>query len=364
MVRFTASPQPETIWTFFAALSMDAIALPVPDGATTMLAHSYASAADEPSTEGTRLRLLTSGSTGTPKVVDLSVRQLTASAEASRARLGCGPDDVWLCCMPLHHIAGLSILTRTGSAGATVHLMPGFDAAAVSHAIDEDGITMMSLVPTMLRRLLDQRGDRPFPATLRVILLGGAPATEALLDRCRSIEAPVALTWGMTETASQIATREPGDLRCAPDAGLPLPGHRVFEENGRLGVEGPIAPGGRFLTADFGHLDTAGRVIVEGRGDALIISGGENVDPSHVERILRTHPSVDEAVVIGMPDHEWGERVCAILTGQQSTLNSAWLNTELEPHERPRQIMWLDALPVSPLGKVQQAELKALLAED
>ena len=364
LLAFGADPHPDTVWSFFAAMSLDLVAMPVPSDATSAIQVRYSEAKALSSSEGTRLRLLTSGSTGIPKIVDLTARQLRASADASRARLGCDADDVWLCCMPLHHVAGLSILTRTGIAGATTLLLPGFDAELVSRAIDTQGITMISLVPTMLGRLLDVRGTRPFPPSLRVILLGGAPAHEVLLDRCRAIEAPVALTWGMSETASQIATREPGDLRQAPDVGLPLPGHRVFIEDGRLGVEGPIAPDGYLVTEDRGHLDAKGRVVVDGRGDALIISGGENVDPSRVAGVLSTHPSVSEAVVIGMPDAEWGERVCAVLTGGQDENLSNWLRTRLDAHERPRQILWLDALPRNAMGKIERARLRALLSSD
>lgn len=343
-------------------MSIDAVAVPIPEGATALLQDRYREACEVPSSDDTRLRLLTSGSTGTPKIVNLTERQLTASAEASQVRLGCSARDTWLCCLPLHHIAGLSILTRTGAAGGTAYLLPSFDPESVSQAIDRDGITMISLVPTMLRRLLDARSDRPFPATLRAILLGGAPAPDVVLQRCRDIDAPVALTWGMSETASQIATRTPGDLRPGPDVGLPLPGHRVFVENGRLGVEGPIAPNGRLLTADHGHLDDAGRVVVLGRGDALIISGGENVDPVRVADVLRSHPAIGDAVVVGMPDPDWGERVCAVITGHPDEDLTPWLRARLEAHERPRQILMLDVLPRNTMGKIERSQLKALLS--
>ena len=361
IASFSADPHPDTVWSFFAALSLGAVALPVPSTTTESLRASYDAAAEAPATPETRLRLLTSGSTGAPKRIDLTALQLSASAEASRARLGCSADDTWLCCLPLNHIAGLSILLRTGAAGATAHLLPRFDAAEVSQAIDNDGITMISLVPTMLRRVLDARDERTFPSTLRVILLGGAPAQDDLMERCRRIQAPVALTWGMSETASQIATRTPGDLRPAADVGQPLPGHRVFVKDGRLGVEGPIAPDGRMLTSDRGHLDEHGRVVVEGRGEALIISGGENVDPHRVGDVLRTHPSVTEAVILGMPDPVWGERVCAVLTGVRDDDLSEWLRTHLEPHERPRQVVWVESLPRNAMGKVQRTTLRELL---
>src|SRR5690606_4255140 len=114
-------------------------------------------------------------------------------------------------CLPLNHVGGLSILYRCAWYATTVELHPRFDADAVSRSID-DGASLVSLVPTMLERVLDARRDRPFPPRLRAILLGGARTPEALVSRCRAIGAPVSLTWGMTEAASQVATRFPGDL--------------------------------------------------------------------------------------------------------------------------------------------------------
>ena len=121
------------------------------------------------------LRLTTTGTTGTPKRVDLTEQQIAFSADASAKRLGFSGEDRWLCCLPLHHIAGLSILFRTARMGATTVLHPNFDPHRVSKSIDEDNIQLVSLVPTMLKRILDVREGRPFPASLRVILLGGAP---------------------------------------------------------------------------------------------------------------------------------------------------------------------------------------------
>ena len=362
VVSFNADGSPETVWSFFAVLALKGVALPRPSTKTDGTDRAYLEAASCPPASLARLRLLTSGSTGSPKIVDLTETQLVASAEASRARIGCGPEDNWLCCLPLHHIAGLSTLLRAGMAGAAVTLHEHFEPERVNRAIDSGGITMVSLVPTMLGRLLDHREDIPFHPNLRVILLGGAPSSPELLERCRAIDAPVALTWGMTETASQVATRSPGDLRDDPDVGLPLPGVSVFVEDGRLGVAGAVAPGGRYLTSDYGHLDDEGRVVVTGRGDALIISGGENVDPRRVERVLLRHPCVRDAAVLGVQDTVWGERVCAFLAGDPSDLLAAWLAEHLEPHERPRQILWLEAIPRNAMGKLNARELRQRLA--
>ena len=360
---FPAPASPATVWTFHAVWAIGAIAMPTPDTMTTAQQASFERAKATPAAPDTALRLLTSGTTGTPKVVDLSTTQLNASAEASRERLGCDATDRWLCCLPLHHIAGISILKRTAVSQATTVLHTGFDPAAVSRAIDEEQVSMFSAVPTMLQRILDLREEARFPDHLRVILLGGAPTPAALLDRCRSMQVPVALTWGMTETASQIATRIPGDLRADGDVGLPLPGTTVSIVDGYLAVEGPIAPGGRWVTSDRGEVDESGRVIIHGRGDALIISGGENVDPRRVELALCAHPSVTEAAVVGVPDELWGERPVAFVVGQETAGLHDWLKTQLAAHECPVMIRWLDSLPLTALGKHDRGALRACLRD-
>jgi len=354
---FPAPISADSVWTFHALKQLGVVALPTPPQCTASLRAAYAAAVDLPTEAHTQLRLLTSGSTGQPSVVDLTTAQLDASVSASQSRLGCDATDRWLCCLPLHHIAGISILWRTAQAGATAVLQPDFEPRAVNRAIDDQGITMISLVPSMLKRVLDDRNGRGFPDNLRVILLGGAPASSALIDECRAIQAPVALTWGMTETASQVATRMPGDLRRDPDVGLPLPGHTVSVEDGYLVVHGPIAPSGRFVTNDRGHLDTEGRVIVVGRGHRFIISGGENVDPIRVESILKEHPNIDDAVVIGVDDERWGQRTEAFLVGDASAHIDDYIRAKCEPHERPKRIHWMRELPRTSLGKIDRGAL-------
>ena len=354
---FPATVSAESVWTLHALKKLGIVALPMPSPSSESLTTTYTDAAMQPAEVGTQLRLLTSGSSGTPKVVDLTTAQLQASVTASDERLGCTSSDRWLCCLPLHHIAGISVLLRTAHANATAILQPSFEPAAVNDAIDSHGVTMISLVPSMLKRVLDDREDRPFPSSLRVILLGGAPTSTKLLTRCRVISAPVALTWGMTETASQVATRTPGDLRPAPDVGHPLPGHKVSVEEGLLVVTGPIAPQGRLVTSDRGHLDAEGRVIVLGRGPRFIISGGENVDPARVEAILEQHPSIQTAAVIGVDDDHWGQRTEAVVVGDTGTDISQYLRDALEPHERPKRLHWVTTLPLTELGKLDRGAL-------
>ncbi|MCK6523189.1 AMP-binding protein [Myxococcota bacterium] len=316
---------------------------------------------DEPA-----LRLASSGSTGAPKLLSITMGQLLFSALGSAARLGHLPDDRWLCCLPLNHVGGLSVLTRSAILGFTALLHPRFDAARVAQTLDAGEVSLVSLVPAMLSEVLDQRPERPFPPRLRVILLGGAPCPAPLRERVRALGLPVSLTWGMTETASQVATRAPGDLRPGADVGWPLPFNEVVADaDGVLTVRGPLAPEGEHRTNDRGRLDDAGRVIVSGRADLVLISGGENIQPAELEAALLEHPEVTEAAVIGRADPRWGERPVAFVTLRpDATVTGealrAWCRQRLSAFKVPDRVIVLDALPRTALGKVDRGALSRL----
>ena len=355
-----ATCTPETVWKLHACRTIGIPCVMVSPSATAEQRnqlHAIAQTTIPSDTQDAWLWISTSGTTGQPRLIGLSDQQLTASADASQQRLGHQPNDRWLCCLPLHHIGGISIALRTATYQTTMVLHPQFDAATVSRAIDDHHITQVSMVPTMLKRVLDHRKERPFPPHLRFILLGGAPASAALIDRCRALQAPVAITWGMTETASQVATRTPGDLRPDPDVGLPLSGITVVEHQGRLVVRGPIAPGGEYTTSDRGSLDNDGRVIVSGRGSDLIISGGENIDPNTIERAIEKHPNVEECAVIGRASEEWGERPVAFLVGTHTADLDVWLKDKLQNFQQPDEWFWVDTLPRTAMGKLDRPAL-------
>jgi O-succinylbenzoic acid--CoA ligase len=307
--------------------------------------------------EEVRLVVATSGTTGAAKPVPLTVSQLLFSAFGSAIRLGHLPGDRWILPLPLNHVGGLSVLLRCAWYATTVDLHPRFDPAEVDRAV-EDGATLISVVPVLLERLLDHRGDRPFPPHLRCVLVGGAGTPEALAERCRRIGAPVALSWGMTEAASQVATRFPGelDLRGAP----PMPFAIVrADEAGRLHVSGPLVGGGELATSDRGAIDGDGRVVVLGRVDDVFLSGGENVDPAEIEAALRAHPSVRDAAVVGVPDPTWGARPVAFLEGSRVDEAEllAWCRGRLSRFKVPVSFRWVDALPRNALGKVVRRAL-------
>ncbi len=302
----------------------------------------------------TRLIVCSSGSTGPAHATALTTAQLTFSAFASATRLGLSPADRWLCCLPLHHVGGASILFRSAFYGTAVELHSRFDPARASAAIDA-GVTLVSLVPEMLGRLLDAR-ETPFPGHLRALLIGGAALEPELRTRALSRGAPIAETWGMTEAASQVATQPPGE---AGPWLAPLPFARVERgDDDRLVVAGPLV-GQRLVTRDLGEVQD-GRVRVTGRADDVIISGGEKIQPRAVEAALRAFDGVRDAVVIGVPSPRWGARPVAFVEGRPLPLDEliAHLRARLPRFAVPDRFIWRDAFPRSALGKVRRGELR------
>ena len=308
--------------------------------------------------------ITTSGSTGAPKPITLTVRQVLFSAFGSATRLGHLPTDTWLAVLPLHHVGGLSILWRAVLLGARVHVLPRFVAARAAQLLGDGSVQLASLVPTMLAQLLDAAPSLVASPQLRAVLLGGAPTPEPLLQRALAAKLPVAITWGMSEAASQIATRWPGEPAArAGDAGPPLPFAEVWHDAaGSLWVDGPVvqAP---LRTQDVGLLDADGRVAVLGRSDDVFVSGGENVHPAPIEAWLTSHPAVAEAAVCAVPCPVWGQRPVAHLVARvgwglptDAELTS-FCRRRLASFQLPVQFVWHDALPRDPLGKLRRREL-------
>ena len=305
-----------------------------------------------------RIIVLTSGTTGTPKPIVLTTQQIVLQAFGSLVRLEHRADDRWLAVLPLHHVGGLSVLLRCAMYGTTVVLHSRFVAARVARALDMGQATMVSLVPTMLERVLEVRDAKPFPPSLRVALIGGAKCPPELVERCRTLNVPVALTWGMSEAASQIATRTPGDTSDDAGSGAPITFARVRERDGLLEVTGPTI-GGTLLTRDRGHVDARGRVHVLGREDGVIVSGGEKIDPLGIERVLTEHPSIKDAAVIGIPNARWGERPVALLVGERipDAELDAWCTARLPRFKVPDHYVWFSTLTTNAMDKRSRSAL-------
>ena len=323
--------------------------------------------------------LHTSGTTGSPRGVVLSRRAFVASAEASAANLGWEPDDRWLLRIPVAHVGGLSVVTRCLLARRTVVLSDDAGPAALLDTIERERVTILSLVPTLLQRVLDLHPPRGAPAHVRGVLLGGAPASAALLERAADAGWPVLTTYGLTEACSQVATQPYGTVnRGELGVGPPLPGTEVrIGDDGAILVRGPtllsgyfppgvhgapLAADGWLDTGDIGRLDDRGNLHVLGRRGDRIITGGENVEPAEVERALLAHPDIADACVFGVPDAEWGEVVCvALVADGEATARAALAAVagRLASFRRPRRFAVLDAIPRNAGGKVDRGAVVA-----
>jgi O-succinylbenzoic acid--CoA ligase len=313
----------------------------------------------EPHADEVALVVHTSGTTRAPRAVELSFGNLAAHIRASGAVLGGDPDERWLCPLPLSHVAGLMILVRSAAAAGTVVLEP-FDADATARRLRDDGITLVSLVPTMLARVLDA-GGRPGPR-LRRVLLGGGPVPPALMRRAADAGFPVSQTYGLTEACSTVTLAEPGDLETA---GRPLPGTGLtVASDGEILISGPTVVGewDALRTGDLGRLDDQGRLTVIGRKSDTIVTGGENVAPAEVEAVLEEHPQIAEAAVFARPHPEWGESVTALVVPDGEVAPTAaelreHVAARLAGYKVPKSFELVTKLPRTPSGKLLRREL-------
>lgn len=318
-------------------------------------------------------RAMTSGTTGRPMPIVHTAANHYWSAVASALNLGRREDDRWLCCLPVDHIAGLSILLRSVIYRTTALVHPGFDPDWVGAALEEDGATLVSLVPTQLGRLLE--AEAPLDR-FRAILCGGAPVPEAMLAEARDRGARVIQTYGTTETCSQICTLGPEEAAGRiGSAGRPLAGSRIEIREREILAAGPTiaaqatAEDGMLHTGDRGRLDAEGYLWVEGRIDDLILTGGENVMPEEVEAVVASHPGVAEAGVVGLTDPRWGQAVAvAVVTREGNRRPSP---EELLEHCRahlaafkvPKRVIFAASLPRTGSGKLRRRALAEELVE-
>ncbi len=303
---------------------------------------------------GTLAVLSTSGTTGEPRPVCLTRAHFEASAHAGAAVLPVAPEDRWLCCLAVHHVAGLSIFTRCAIFGATVVAEP-FDPGNVRALMEAGEVTIVSLVPTMLARLRDAGLERA--PEVRGILLGGGPIPDELLKWARDVGLPVMPTYGMTETCSQIATAAPGETMARP-----LPGVEIdIAEDGEILVRGPmVAADGWLHTGDRGRLTDDGFLEVHGRMDDVIVTGGENVAAREVEDAIRAHPAVEDAAVIGIEDEEWGRAIWAFVEGDVAEADVAEHCRALLPGFKvPKRVILIAELPRTASGKVERPSLES-----
>jgi o-succinylbenzoate---CoA ligase len=308
--------------------------------------------------------IATSGSTGLQKGVQLSASALTSSAAASLRRIGAGPGERWLCCLPTFHISGIGVLVRS--------LLTGTDPVVASSVSPDvlaaSGCAHVSLVPTQLRRLVDTGGG---PGMVRTVLLGGAAAAGALLDEARGSGWHVITTYGMSETCGG----------CVYD-GVPLDNVEVrVDGDEQIDIRGPVLfsgylgqpeltkaalAGGWFHTSDLGQWRGDGRLAVRGRSDDVINTGGEKVVPGEVEAVLGTCDGVADVVVVGLPDPEWGEAVTAFVVAANpedppglDELRSD-VRQAISAYAAPKRLVFVSEFPLLPSGKPDKAALRRI----
>src|SRR5918994_1258201 len=303
----------------------------------------------------------TSGATGRPEPVGLTYGNIRANARGLAQALRLADDERWLCPLPLSHAGGLMVFLRSAILATTAVLAPPpFDPEAVARRLRDDGITIVSLVPTQLQKLLDA-GATPGPR-LRRVLLGGGAMPHALLQRARAAGFRVSPSYGLTQACSTVTVGQPGDLETA---GRPLPGVGVaVTDEGEIIVSGAtVNTLGSLRTGDLGRLDEQGRLIVTGRRGDVIITGGENVSPTEVEAALAEHPDVAESAVFARPHPLWGEAVTALIVPrpgaelQQATLRAHCLE-RLAGFKVPKAFELVAELPRTESGKVRRADLR------
>ena len=366
--------------------------------------------------------VFTSGTAGVPRGVVLSRKALRASARAHARAMGWRADDRWLLSLPTAHVGGLMIVVRCLHARRPVvvggcRTLGNFDARETLRVVERDRVTLLSVVPTMLARLL-QRTRRP-PPSLRAVLVGGAAAPPALVERARAQGWSVLATYGLTEACSQVATERQSEARdgtaspvcgmevsigawdsgadargtegAPPDAGGPQPAVARVSGAGGIGsirIRGPMlfdgylgdGPGvplerpfdaeGWFDTGDLGSVDARGRLRVVGRRADRIVTGGENVDPVEVEAALLAWCGIGAASVVGIPDDEWGEKVGAVVVPAGGFDRDGGLDeverrigARLAGFKRPRRWRIVERLPTAPSGKVDLEACRRLLAQ-
>ena len=305
---------------------------------------------------GDAIVVTTSGTTGDPKAVIHTHTSVQASAQATSDGLGADPaTDRWLACLPPAHIGGLAVIMRSLITGTDLVVHETFDAAATDQAA-ADGATLVSLVTRALNQV-DVFG-------FRKVLIGGAAPPPNLPDH-------VIATYGMTETGSGCVyggyPLDGVELRAAANGEIEIKADLLLRSyRTRDGEIDPFNEDGWFPTGDLGRIDPDGRLWIDGRAGDMLITGGENVWPHRIERVLEKHDAIAEAAVIGRPDPDWGHRLVAIVVASSDTPPSLdeirdFVRADLPAWNAPKELVVVDALPKTALGKVRRTELDELI---
>lgn len=353
--------------------------------------------------------LFTSGTTGPPKAAVIRHKHLVSYILGSVEFMSADESDAALVSVPPYHIAGMAAIASSVYAGRRIVQLPNFSAERWLELARSEKITNAFVVPTMLSRIIEcldaeGRQDADLPH-LRALSYGGGKMPQAVIERGMELFPNVAFAnaYGLTETSSTISILGPEDHRAAMDSddpavrrrivsvGQPLPsveveirdedGHALGpNERGEIFVRGEQVSGeylgkgsrlneeGWFPTRDGGSTDSEGYLFIEGRIDDIIVRGGENISPGEIEDSLLEHAAVADAAVVGLPDEQWGEKVCCVVAlkeGQQASEDELqqWVNDRLRSSRTPETIAFWEELPYNETGKLLRRKVRAALME-
>jgi len=316
--------------------------------------------------------ILTSGTTGIPKAVQLTYGNFEASCNNWNVFLQFQSNDQFLCCLPLHHIGGLAVMLRALMFGFSVNLVSTFEAKLVLDTIIKYPVSIISLVPTMLKRILDLEGGLKAIKSLRWILLGGGPSPEYLLDLCIKEKLNIVKVYGMSETCSgTVGLKLLDEPQNKLYAGRPFNGAKIWTENNELYISGPMvmkgyvgeaATNGHHNSHDLGQVDNGNLVFLDIRRKDLIITGGENVNPLEVEEALLQIEGITDAAVIGVEDVEWGEKVVAYIVNSEFGIRNSEFRMKLKGRisdfKIPKEFIQVSSIPRNELGKIVYEKLR------
>lgn len=327
--------------------------------------------------------MYTSGTTGKPKGVLQTFGNHFYSAVSSALNLGLSPADKWLCVAPIFHISGFSIIMRGLIYGMTVRLVEKFRAEEIERILANETVTIMSVVPFMLKKLIQQQNktNTHYNSAFRCMLLGGGTIDRETLEACLQRSIPVVQCYGMTETCSQIvALRSADALLKLGSVGQPL-----FSTQLKLSKEGEIllktpalTPGylnlpdklpskmidGWYRTGDVGHLDKEGYLYIDGRADEMLISGGENIFPQEIEQVYQRYPQINEVAVVGQNDSVWGQVPVAFVVSDRRLSPTKLINygyEHLARYKVPQHYIFVSELPKNASGKIRRFMLREKL---
>jgi len=346
---------------------------------------------NETNENDTAVIIFTSGTSGSPKGVELTNKNLFESFISINSSFNFSTNDKFLASLPFYHIGGFAMITRALLSGGTLIISNSLKTNDIAESMIKNDPTVISLVPTMLKRLIDNEISPN--NNLRIAFIGGGPSTDDLILESMNAGWPLVKVYGSTETSSMITGLSNSDLRKRPaSAGLPFgediikimndSGSEVgINEIGEICVKGKLITKGYFknldltkskfrdnffLTGDMGYIDKEGYLFVDSRIRDLIISGGENIDPAEVESVILEHPEVVETIVFSAPSNEWGQTpMAAVVLSEESKLTLKELNDfikeKIASYKIPSKLFLVDQLPKNQVDKIQIEELKKIL---